>query len=156
MSRIERSELRQEAALKCLAAGHSLNPRNPYSGSYYHAAWKSVEHDIFRRNRSQDRRVASFFDCSTTRERYCSDMRHLLRGSDGEDPAAKVEMNEQLLLLLAAVAELKSRPRVILEACDLREETLDIVARQLGITKSALMNQRYRTRLFLRNKMQAR
>lgn len=139
------SDFRQTAALKCIKSGR-LNSANPYSGGYYHAAYRSATCESHRRQLSQERRVASFFDSSPCRERYWPEQRYEHEGLNSDDPAKIVEAREELDLQRQAIGRLAPDDRAIVVQRDLQALSAADVALDRSETEAAIRSRHYHAR----------
>lgn len=147
-------DFRQQAALKCLATG-KLNAVDPYSGPYYRRAYQSVVQDALRRRQSQERRVATFFDSSHTRERYDTDVRYLKEGRDSDDPLKQVEAREEHQLLTQSLDCGDSDETELLIAHHLQGSSTSELARDRSTSESAIRARLRRDRHRIKRKLAA-
>lgn len=148
------SDFRQEAAMKCLAA-KKLNASDPYSGSYYRRAYKSVRTDSFRRKESGERRITNFFDRSPIGERFDSGKRYRKEGIDSDDPSKQAEAKEAHELAIASLQRGEAGKRELVAAHYLQDTPTFELANEYEMTDPAIRNRLYRERQRIKSELEA-
>jgi|SRR5580658_8055344 RNA polymerase sigma factor (sigma-70 family) len=152
------ADLKQIAAYKTFRQG-KLNLAKPYSGAYYQSAYRTAKLDAFRRQSSQERRVAKLKELSSASplwERHSSDRRYEREGPNSDDPAKIAEAREELDLFHNEFESLPPKHQKVIDRCDLQEESVGDVARDLGETKCAVRSRRFHARQHLHKGLQSR